>query len=258
MLYLYGIIDRPKARLSLPRGLEGAAPDVLPFTGLGAVAGSISVARPENGGDNLRRHLEVIKAVMAHHPIWPARFGSVFTEREELNEYISESRESFLADIERVRGHAEICLHVADRQPVVLAQAAEDGVAVGDVSDAVLRPGARLLAVQRAEAANRTAQKRAMDALLAAVMAPMASLATDHNWRPVSNCSGRPGVVVALLLRQDRLFDFRLALAELRRAHPWLEIVSEGPLPPYSFVNGAQSLIARGSTYAGREQRLVG
>jgi hypothetical protein len=257
MLYLYGIIDRPKVRLALPRGLEGAAPDILPFTGLGAVAGSISDGAPEDGDDNLRRHLEVIKAVMAHHPIWPARFGSVFAERDELHEYISESRESLLADIERVRGHSEICLRVADRQPLVLTQASEEESDLIPAPEA-LGPGARLLAARRAETASRVMQKRAVDSLAAAVMAPMAPLATDSKWRPASTCSGRPGVIAALLLRQELVLEFRLALAELRRSHPWLEITCEGPLPPFSFVNHAQVVAPSRPAFVENEQRLAG
>jgi hypothetical protein len=257
MLYLYGIIDRPKAQLALPRGLEGAAPDILPCTGLGAVAGSISDGAPEDGDDNLRRHLEVIKAVMAHHPIWPARFGSVFAEREELHDYISESREELLADIERVRGHSEICLRVADRQPLVLTQDFEEESDLSAAPEA-LSPGARLLAVRRAEAANRAVQKRAVDSLAASVMAPMALLATDSKWRQVPSCSGRPSIVTALLLRQELLFEFRLALAEFRRSHPWLEITCEGPLPPFSFVNGDRAVVTSRPVYVENEQRLAG
>jgi hypothetical protein len=122
----------------------------------------------------------------------------------------------------------------------------------------VLSPGARLLAARRAETANRAIQKRAVDALAAAVMAPMATLATDCKWRQLPSCSGRPSLVAALLLKQERLFEFRLALAEFRRSHPWLEVTCDGPLPPFSFVNHAQAVTSSRPAYVENEQRLAG
>jgi hypothetical protein len=241
----------------LPQGLEGAAPDILPITGLGAVAGSISNAAPEDDRDNLRRHMLVLQALMSDRAVVPARFGSVFTAREELNDYVSESRDMFLADLDRVRGHIEMSLRVVNKRPLSPASTGEHEEA-GALPASMLAPGAGYLAARRAETASRAKRIHALENLASTVSRPLSSIATSCKWRAAPSLSGAPAISVALLLRRDRLGAFRLKLAELRQSEPWLEFISEGPLPPYSFVNGAPQIAPDAPIRCEEDLRLFG
>lgn len=248
MLYLYGIIDQPCSRLPLPSGLGEAAPDIFEYTGLGAVASPLNGGAPEGDGANVRRHMEVLDALMlTQRTVLPVRFGSVFSEREDLNAFISGSRETLLADLKRLRGHVEVGVRASDRRPQVLTQEPEAEEDFPSASEAAALPGARYLAVKKAEADHRANRKRALDVLAAAVVEPFKPLAAASAWRALPASLGRPSVSLALLLLREQLDAFRLALAELRRSEPWLEILCAGPRPPYSFVSGVQASADEGS-----------
>jgi hypothetical protein len=237
MLYLYAIIDPLEVAPPLPPGLEGAPPEILPFRGVSAAAGTIGNGAPEANVDNLRRHLSVQNTLLTHGAVLPLRFGALFPGREQLDQYISASRETFIADLDRLRGHVEIGLRVSDPRRLPPAQPVEPDAGAAPP----LGPGASYLAAKGVQAVRNARQKRAMAALATAVMEPLAPLAAAHIWRVPPCASDPPILSLAILLRKDRLDAFKLALSELRRSQPWLEILCTGPWPPYSLVSGTQA-----------------
>lgn len=247
MLYLYAIIDPPKVGPSLPPGLEGAPLDILRFEGVSAAASQISGGAPEASVENLRCHLSIQNALMTHGAVLPLRFGALFSGRELLDAYISAFRETFVADLDRLRGHVEIGLRVsAPREPASAHPVELDVAALG--TEKTLGPGASYLAAKGIQAAHDTRQKRAMAALAATVMEPLAPLAAAHTWRALS--FDPPVLSVAILLREDSLDAFKRALPDLRRSQPRLAILCTGPWPPYSLVSNVEAFGGEG--FAGR------
>lgn len=128
MLYLYAIIDKPGVEFELPRGLEDAELEVLPFDGLGAVAGPLS-GRPSADAANAHRHMAVLKTLMQECTVLPTRFGAVFRKREQLHRAVAGLHTTLAADLERLRGQVEVALKVVDRQALILAPVRDDGTA---------------------------------------------------------------------------------------------------------------------------------
>lgn len=242
-LYLYGIIDDPSTRLLAPLGLGDEPPDTLavggPVGGFGAVVGAINGGAPVADGANVRRHLEVLEALMERCTVLPARFGSVYSGRAELDDYISDAREVLAADMARVRGHVEIGVRVTDERVPNSAQAPAGSLMARADCGASTGPGASYLAARQVDAERRTRKKRAIEALADAVIGRLEPLASRHSWKATPTPSGRPSVSLAFLVRRERFEDFRGALANLRDAEPGLEFLCTGPWPPYSFVGGA-------------------
>jgi hypothetical protein len=237
MLYLYGIIDQHNPPPLPLLGLEDAAPGIIPYAGLSAVTGQISCDVPESNVDNVRRHMGVLESLMERCTVLPVRFGSVFSARKELDDYIFRSHETLIADLKRLRGQIEIGVHILDHRPIVPAGKSEPAWGLCMTSEAPLGPGARYLTKKSVEATHRVDQERAMFTLGAAIVEPLSRLATAHTWRTLPSASGMPEVSLALLLRKDQLDAFRLALAEFRGSMPWLEILCTGPWPPYSHMS---------------------
>lgn len=247
MLYLYGIIDRPCARPPLPPGFGEVEPDIFEHQGLGAVAGFFNGGAPPADSANVRRHMAVLDALMlTGRTVLPARFGSMVSGREELNAFISGSRETLQADLNRLRGQIELGVRASDCRPQALNRQTEADEEPGPADGAPPGPGARYLAVRQAEAGRRASRKRALGALAASILEPLSPLVTTSAWQAPPSPPGRLILSLALLLRRERLEAFRLALAQLRRSRPWLEILCTGPWPPYSFVSGVEVLISGG------------
>jgi hypothetical protein len=244
-LYLYGIIDDPEIRARLPCGLGGEKPEILAIAGLGAIVSAIEGESFDAGAANICRCLTVLEALMGLCTVLPARFGSVYAGRQELEDYIANSLDILHADMERVRGHIEIGVRITGGGFLVAFEeppTADDGVShAAGFGPTTLGPGASYLARKQDEAARRASQKRAIEELAHTVIAPLSPLVSSHTWRVTPSPTGEPGLSLAFLLRPERLNDLRGALEEQRRAEPRLELLCTGPWPPYSFVGDVQA-----------------
>jgi hypothetical protein len=242
MLYLYAIVDDPGAGLPASRGVGDEPLKALAvgglLGGLGAVVGAIGDGPPAAGAASVRRHLDVLEALMKRCAVLPVRFGSTYSGEEELEAHILDAQEELAADLARVRGHLEIGVRVADPRAPVPALERDGGSAAGGGCGGPPGPGARYLEARRAVAGRRVRMKWALEALAGNVAGRLAPLASFHKWKAAPLPEGRPGVSLAFLVKQEKFDAFREALAELRRVEPDLEFLCTGPWPPYSFVSG--------------------
>jgi hypothetical protein len=185
--------------------------------------------------------MDVLAALMPYGTVLPARFGTVFDTRDELDAAINDMRGAAIADLERLRGHVELGLTVTDHGPAPAAPSEAMPLAKH------AGPGALYMAAKRAEAAGRLTRERANEALAARICdadSPLAGIAAETVWRAVD----RPGadgeasahaISLAFLIQGKRIEAFRAALSSLRSANPQLNFLCTGPWPPFSFVSVA-------------------
>ncbi len=133
--YLYGLA-RPGTRVasSLP-GIEGAEPvHVLELAGLAALVSEVPVEPFQSQAatdlswliPRALRHEQVIETMRAPGPIFPVRFGSLFTTREALEAWAADHHES-------IEGFLD---HVADKDEWSLKLSLQLGSALEDLAAA--------------------------------------------------------------------------------------------------------------------------
>lgn len=235
MHYLYGIIDDPSVSLPAAPGLGVRPPEVFDIGGLGAVAGQIGLAAPVADAASVRRHLEVLEALMERCAVLPVRFGSTYSGPEQLVAYVSESQEALAADLARVRGHVEIGVRAVGAWAPLPAPKPDNERGVGLDNGPATGPGAGYLAAKLARSEREASWRRQTEALADVVVGRLAPLASSHRWQ-AAPMTERPEISSAFLVRRERFELFREALAALGRAEPDLKLLCTGPWPAYSFV----------------------
>jgi hypothetical protein len=242
MLYLYAITDPVIAgQLTLPPGVAGVTPDILPFDKFSAVAARLPRA-PAGDVATARLHLSVLDALTVGGliTVLPARFGITFSEREELEQALNSRRNVLLADLRRLRGQIELGVSVTDRrEQKPQAESKAKAKATPFIKEAAGGPGAHYIARKRAENELHRERERA-DAKLAAKIcaedSPLAALASETVWRAQAQ-SDAPAISAAFLLPRERFDAFLAALDDVRHAEPELDFLCTGPWPPFSFVS---------------------
>jgi hypothetical protein len=239
MLYLYAIIEPCSAPIALPPGFGDIAPDIVPSGQFSLVTGTLAEA-PRREEAAIRRHMDVLEALMPQCNLLPVRFGTVFATREDLVRSITGMTASILADLKHLRGQLELGLTVTVRGAPPVPAIAPRNADIDASSDAP-GPGLRYIASKRAEHEQRQCEMRENEDLAERTCAPFLPLVSRHVWRALPALAGR-GVSIALLLPAERLEAFRLALADLLLAAPDLKILCTGPWPPFTYVgDGARA-----------------
>lgn len=244
MLYLYAIVEAGCAPLALPLGFEDIALEIVPFGAFSLVTGARAESPPRQEAA-IRRHMDVLEALMPQCTLLPVRFGTVFPDFENLARSMTGMQDTITADLQRLRGMLELGLTVTARGappvPIVLPRVADIGGALSDEPG----PGLRYIATKRAEHEQREREMHENEELSARSCAPFLDIVSEHVWRALPALAGR-GISVALLLPAARLETFHLALEDLILAAPDLKILCTGPWPPFTFVGeGARTFTER-------------
>jgi hypothetical protein len=236
MLYLYGIVEARATLPALPPGLADVTPEVLPHDDLGVVVSTLHEP-PRCDQATARRHMDVLGMLMASVTVLPARFGTVFFAREELDRVIAGMRDTLHADLRRLSGKIELGLCVTGRKPPE-PDGTEDRAFSGGGADDASGPGSRYLAAKRVKHQRHFMRERENAALAARVCGAkeLKALVSGHYWRPLPFRAG-PGVSVAFLLPREHLDVFHVALGLVRAAEPGFDFLCTGPWPPFSFVS---------------------
>jgi hypothetical protein len=241
-VYVYGVtlVDVPCDGATVDEGglraivaeepLEQYAPEVL----------EAALADPGWLETRLRRHEEVLEAVLARGPVAPFRFGTIFRTEADLRQALSRTEQRLTARLEELRGTAEWGVKAwVDGE--VLSASLERPDTDTDLAD--MAEGRRYLLEKRlrrqTEAeANELALGRAHDA-----HAQLAELAVEARIEGPSGLDERKGhrllLRTAYLLRDDCRPELERLVDELRErdAELGLDYVLSGPWPAYNFVD---------------------
>src|SRR5919112_4536492 len=122
-LYVYGIV--PSAGPALPegpRGMDGAALELVTHDELAAVVTSIALPRPPGRRRDLLSHSDVLNAIVAEVDVVPLRFGTVLRDADDVVEELLDARwESLTKLLDRVADAVQLTLRASYVEERVLA-----------------------------------------------------------------------------------------------------------------------------------------
>jgi hypothetical protein len=185
-------------------------------------------------GPRAVRHEEVIEAVMEKAPVFPARFGTLFSSVEQLVRRIASRQDALQAYFERIAGCREWTLRGHLEREV-----AQEALADSD-DGSETRPGTAYLKKQKRVQDARGDVEAWLDEVAARLDRRLASSAKEIEPQeppPRSSEAGEPVLERALLVPVDHEDALRTTLREEndRLADRGLQLALNGPWPPYSF-----------------------
>ena len=171
--------------------------------------------------DDLLAHHRQVEAIFAHvESILPAQFATLLASEDELCDRLTSQREPLLAQLERVRGSAELAVTALWMGP--------DGMPPNVSADT---PGRRYLLERQARIAGseqRQERARQLARELEHEVGPE-MIEARHTFCP----SEFIGLSSALLVRRWRAVEVRVRLV---RPEQDVRILVNGPWPPYTFA----------------------
>ena len=213
-LLLYAVADCSLAEAADGVGVDGCALEAIGEDGLVAIV-SEHQRRPELTEDALWAFERGVELRMSDNAVLPARFGSVFAERQPLEAVLRDRRAEFMEKFERVRGAVE--LGVRASWPAAEPDSTPSGPDAGSVyMRARLERGARArdIAAQIDDAVGSIARAKSCQVLT------------------------RPTVPVtaSYLVDRERTDEFVTGVRALDATMQDTQLICTGPWPPYSFV----------------------
>jgi hypothetical protein len=189
------------------------------------------------------RHEAVIEEVMAHSPVLPARFGTLFSSAEALSEFVERHRRTITQFLERMAGHGEWSVKgVFDRKQAEAALRSTKLAAQQEQLSA-LAPGTRHFAEQRLRRDIERELNAWLEIACRALAADLASYTADFR-----ECAAGPGAHSesgttevlnwAFLLPNSALVPFQECVERANLSHRshGLRLDLSGPWPPFRFV----------------------
>lgn len=241
-LYVYAVVpDRPQ--VPDVTGIEDRPVDCLrrgPFT---AVVSRVDPSdwTGDAGEEHMQdlawvgprafRHEQVVEAVMdGPSPVYPARFGTLFTTPEQLASTLRVHEEALQAFFARVEDAEEWAVKgLLDRDAAAAAPDAEEA-----------QSGTDYLQRRQQEQEARGAVDAWVDEAAEALFGPLSAHAADTRVLPVQGNAGRDQEVVfnwAFLVLDAQVEAFRAAARREREEYTsqGLTLDLTGPWPPYNF-----------------------
>ncbi|MBL1099830.1 GvpL/GvpF family gas vesicle protein [Streptomyces coffeae] len=184
---------------------------------------------------DLLAHHHVLAEVGDAHPVLPMRFGSVSTSDDDVRTVLSEHADRYHDQLSRLADRVEYNVKAMHEENAVLHQVLSE------------EPELRLMAEANRASGGGTHEERMRfgELVAAAVQAREVRDAqiVEEALAPTAEAV-RPGpergswfLSLSVLLAEDAAEPLLEAAAELEKAHPWLTLRVNGPLPPYSFVD---------------------
>ncbi|NNJ11154.1 GvpL/GvpF family gas vesicle protein [Chloroflexales bacterium ZM16-3] len=225
-LYVYAIVDQPDLDLPEIRGIGDAEISGLRTDDLMAVVSMFDGETVPLSRNNLLCHERVIEALMRERSVLPTRFGTTTDRAERIQQTLEANRDSYRANLDRVRGRVEIALRVGwepeEDAPVARPRAA-------DIADGRSYMQALLERSQGSRRRRDTAEDLA---------AKLTAGITELSDAVVEKVMPTPQLLLkaAYLVRYENVPEVRRRIETLRTEYPALSILATGPWPAYSFV----------------------
>jgi len=248
-LYFFALAG-PSAGSEFPDSLEGFEGSPVRYIPCGEWTAVVDIVERsdwagEDAEDNLQsiewvgpravRHEDVIEAVMDAAPVFPARFGTLFSSADELVRRISPHRSALQAYFERVTGCREWTLrgHL-DRETAqeALAGPGQDADGGG--------PGTAYLQKQKRVQDARDDLEDWLERVADRLDERLGAVSDETEVReppPRSEEAGEPVLERALLVPRDQEDALHAILRTLNDglSHRGLHLALKGPWPPYTF-----------------------
>jgi hypothetical protein len=216
-------------------GWEMEAGDGLTFVSAGRVGvwASRFEARPELGRAEMLEHHRLVGAICAAGACLPVRLGTWAGSEEEARRLLAAREEALLAALARVDGKVEVAVSCLWREEGE-GTLSEHHTSVGPALNPPVGVGARYMARRRSEIARREAREARAQELARMVEAAAGAAGAEAQHRVCP--SETVALSSALLVGRD---EAETAVAAARRLAGELadvEVVVNGPWPPYSFA----------------------
>ena len=250
--YLYGVIrqPQPQSRLSgrvLGRGVGDppVAVELVPHGDIAALVSSVDASHVGDaaGARALRRdmaaHSEVLKRVLEHVTVLPARFGLVFpADKAVINRFLAPEHDRLLGHLDRLRGMVELSVRATLIEEEVLKEVTRGSRGLFDrLQQSQSRPsGARYH--ERIELGRQIALRiQAQRDQDASWLADRLTLAAE-DIRMAESTSDLTVFRGSVLVPRKKLANFDRVLEDIaEEAGSRMKLACVGPLPPYSFVD---------------------
>jgi hypothetical protein len=188
------------------------------------------------------RHQAVVEQIARQADVFPAPFGTIFSNDRVLAELIRRHHKQIRNFLEGVAGHAEWSLKCFLDRGKATAALAETALASETRRLAALAPGTRYFEEKKIQKAASKQLNHWLDTVVSALKQELTAMAGRHRWRDLLSRQAT-GVEMdmvingAFLVAHGNLDDFRQRADELNRIHEPAGLIFElsGPWPPYSF-----------------------
>ncbi len=221
-----------------------AEPEIFlhPFSGISAVLSRVSTeefcgAEAEAHMQELawitpraHRHQQVIEKVMRHSPVLPARFATLFSSQERLENFLAEHTAAISKFLTNMVDKEEWAVKgLLDRTAAIDKLAAEQ-IAQAQLSEA---PGKRYFQERRIRMAAEKQVNSWLKQVCTEIADELKSLAVDFSKRQVLDTE----MVVnwAFLVPSHQVTEFCAKIEQLNVKYAGLVFEYSGPWPPYSF-----------------------
>ena len=194
-------------------------------------------------GPRALRHGAVVEEVMRHSPVLPARFGTLFSSQERLEEFLRRHRAAISEFLERVADQAEWSVRgLLDRGQAGQALTSAS-LAAREGRLSALPAGRRYFEEQRIRAGAEKELRLWLNETRRQVASDLMKQASDFCECPVvPREAPESGIEVVLnwafLLPKSANATFRTRIDRVNESHAMRGLVFElsGPWPPYRFV----------------------
>ena len=195
----------------------------VPTTRLAALASPWEATAPA-GETELLGHHRVIQAVFGRVPCLPARFGSVFADREALRARLAAREEDLASQLARLGHRCELAITCAWR----------DSGATLPATSVAARTGRAYLERGVARTRTQKQRQRRADEIAARLLD---ELAVEPAFIRHRTCP-RPAVAVSMsaLVTRDEIDEINSRLERLGAELPDVTTVVQGPWAPYTFA----------------------
>jgi hypothetical protein len=189
------------------------------------------------------RHEAVIEEVMAHSPVLPARFGTLFSSAKALTEFVDRHRETITLFLQQVADHGEWSVKGwFDRKQAQPALISASLTAQQDQLS-TLPPGTRHFAEQRLRRDIERELSAWLDQTCRTIATDLTSYAADFREcaaAPAAHSESGTAEVLnwAFLLPNSAIVSFREYVERTNLNHQSQGLLLElsGPWPPFRFV----------------------
>lgn len=258
--YLYGFLSASPG-LSfenlLPLGIDGRSPvGFVTEAGVKALVSPVLLSEfgEEAFSHNLRDlqwleekaciHASIVETAMAHGPLLPLKFGTIFLDLEKIQAIIRRNAPTLLAALEALRGKEEWGVKVC-ADPAILKTAVirNDPVLLAMSEEASAKhPGQAFFLKKKIERIASSKSRERLDALsreaLETIRKMVVSMLEHPPLFPEAGPKERTILNLACLVGREDVEAFRHAIQRWSEDHvqEGVRLVASGPWPPYHFI----------------------
>ena len=235
--YLYGVINCGSSRPLQLVGIDDAVVYCWPYKSIGAAVSDIECVESQQDIVAIDRHGRVAESLMDQFSILPARFGTILSDPQQIDDLLRENYDSFCRDLRRLENKVQFDLKVL--WPAgSLREAIEENelsLAVPARAEATDTPSARYSLYKRRERTILQIMECKAAAHADAIERSLLCICNE------SRCEVLPAEEMMLssayLIERTRSAELHRAIGVLQSNSPEFNFLLTGPWPPYSFMN---------------------